>query len=147
MKTLTKRWPICLLSIGLVGLTYGDSLAQDPTLELIGGTGTNLLISSNLNLGLAVELHKADPKKRPVTVQVAEQPDNTLKVTIDQFNRWQASVRLTAEDKEYLELLVSGLKGVKAQAAALKIALKEDNRAQLDEYTKRRKKRSRLSKR
>jgi hypothetical protein len=135
---MTKLWQRGLLAIVLVAFSRNVTLA-DPTLELIGGAGTNLLILSNLNIGLAVELHKVDPKKSEVVIQVIDQVDKTIEVNVTQFTKWRNLVKLTKEDGEWLDLMLDGLRSVRKQATALRIAVSKNSKSHYDEYQERRK--------
>jgi hypothetical protein len=140
MKQIQRKYLITSQLFLMLFLSASSkSHAQDPSLELIGGMGSSLLVSSNLNIGLAVELHKANPKNAAVVVQVADQTDKALSVNIEQFRRWRQSTQLTAEDAEYLELFLQGLNAVKDQTSLVKSFVSENNKLRLEEYNKRRK--------
>lgn len=108
------------------------------TLETIGGLATHVLISSNLNIGLTMELRKAKNIDAKMVLTIAKQVQSQTLTNISQLRAFSSKTKFTKEDEQYLELILDGLNGVVDQTKAIEKAFQKGDSAFLDDYEKRR---------
>jgi hypothetical protein len=114
-----------------------DEERRVATEEAIGGLAMNLLISTNLNVGLAAEFRTANAK---VSIDVLTMTENTLNVNLKQLAAYGQKAQLAKHHRRYLDLCVDGLKAVVAQSEALRKAIASGDSQAIDQYNAQRQK-------
>ena len=129
-----------LAALALLSSPHGqEAPPSTESLQLIGGLATNVLISSNLNIGLTMELRKAKAADARLVLTIMKQSEAQASTNATQLKAFSKKTRLTDEDRKYLQLLLDGLEGVTGQAAAVREALEKGDSSMREKYNKHRK--------
>ena len=143
-----------LVALPLLFVLFSPASAQKPpakqppvqqstvsveTLELIGGLTANVLTSSNMNIGLAMELLKTKALDAKFVQAIMKQTGAQASVCITQLEAFSKKTKLTKEDRKFLNLLLDGLKGVVGQTAAAREMLQKGDKSFVEKYNKHRK--------
>jgi len=125
---------LAITCMGAVNDGRSAVASDDSGLLVIGGLSMNTLLATNMNVGLAAELHTANPGSGKTVIQAVGQTETTVTNSVKLLETWRASAQLKNDDAEYIDNILKALRLVSNQAAALRKWVENEDRNALTEY-------------